>query len=373
MIKILVTGDFCPHKRIERICESGNYSAIYNDFYSELENNDINITNLECPLTEENKPIDKDGPNLKVKEECVKAIVFGKFNMITLSNNHIMDFGEKGLMSTIRLFEQNNIDFLGAGKNLEEASRILFKKIKGKLFAFLNFSEIEFSTATLNYAGSNPLNPVKNYYDIKSAREKADFVIVIVHGGHENYSLPSPRMVETYRFFVDVGADIVVGHHTHCFSGYEKHNKGLIFYSLGNFIFDSNNERNSDWNYGYGIKFFINERKISFKVIPYKQCNELPGVFQLENSEYKDFEKKLSDLNLTISQESELLKEWWMFSNKVRSFYLTSFECINSKIYKLLREKRLIPGTLTKKKKLQLLNFISCEAHRDLSIESLKF
>ena len=157
-------------------------------------------------ITSDFSPIRKTGPNIKAREECIELLKQGYFNALSLSNNHIMDHGEKGLLSTMRLCK-NNIDFFGAGRNLEEASQIFIKTIKDKKCAFINISEDEFSSAQNDSAGANPLNPLKNYYSIKTAREKADYVIVIIHEGHEGYSLPSPRMMETCRFFIDSGVD----------------------------------------------------------------------------------------------------------------------------------------------------------------------
>jgi len=372
MIKILITGDFCPHKRIEKLVMGNRFEDIYNDFLPYLEQNDINITNLECPLTGIKNPIPKNGPNLRAEEESIKALSYGKFNLLTLSNNHILDQGEQGLLSTIQLCEKNNIDFVGAGKNLEGAVKIFFKVIKNKRFAFLNFSENEFSTAGKDTAGSSPLNPVINFYNIRLARKEADYVIVIIHGGHEGYPFPSPRMVETYRFFIDAGADIVVGHHTHCYSGYEKYNEGYIFYSLGNFVFDWDGLRDTDWNYGYAVKFNIYEDSISFDLIPFRQCDGKPGVFLLNTIEREKFDTKLEEINNVIRNSRLLNQEWNKLVIQRKKLYTVNFEAFNSRIYKSLRFRNLLPGLLSKKKKHVILNMIRCEAHRDLIIESLK-
>jgi hypothetical protein len=372
MIKILVAGDFCPHNRIEKLVLANKFDQIYNDLLPDLVNNDINIANLECPLINEESPILKIGPTLIAREECIKALGRGNFNLLTLSNNHIMDQGVKGLNSTAGLCESNCIEIVGVGGNLEEASKVLFKKIRNITFAFLNFSEKEFSTAGIDKAGSNPLNPVKNFYSIKNARENADHVIIFIHGGHEEYPLPSSRMIETYRFFIDAGADIIIGTHTHCYSGYEKYKNGLIFYSLGNFIFDWENMRNSDWNFGYCVKLFFNDTGTSFEIIPFKQCDENPGVFLLNSAEKVVFEKNLLRLNEIISNDNLLLCEWERWVQKRRDYYLINFECLSSGIYNALRHRKLIPSFLSKRKKLKLLNLLECDSHRDLAIESLK-
>lgn len=372
MIKILITGDFCPHKRIEKLVIAQELDKVYNDFIPVLEGNDINITNLECPLTNKKSPIRKIGPGLSADEECINALTFGGFNVVTLSNNHIMDQGEEEIHSTMRLCKEKDISYVGAGSNLMEASKVLYKYIQDKCIAILNFSENEFSTAKDAKAGSNPLSIIKNYYSIKTASKKADYTIIIIHGGHEGYTLPSPRMAETYRFFIDAGADIVIGHHPHCYSGYEKYNNGYIFYSLGNFIFDWEGYRNTDWNFGYAVKFYFSGNKISFDIIPYRQCDVKPGVFLLNESENNVFYARLEELNNTIKSNELLREEWKKLVEKRKKFYLVNFELFNSKIYKSLRYKNLLPGLLSRKKKQLLLNMIRCEAHRDLAIESLE-
>ncbi len=371
-IKILITGDMCPINRIQNLVLDGKFDEIYNDFSPHLSGNDLNISNLECPLSNHPSPINKLGPNLIAKEECIKLLKYGKFDLVTLSNNHIMDHGKSGLLSTIRLCKENKIDWVGAGCDVEQASKIWYKEIKGKKIAILNFSEIEFSSAENSKAGSNSLVPVRNFYSIKYASENADYVIVIVHGGHERYQLPSPRMVETYRFFIDAGAHLVVGHHTHCFSGYEKYKRKYIYYSLGNFIFDIESKIDMSWNFGYVVKLILNDSNILTEIVPYKQCNGIPGIFLLDEQETKRFENEIEDLNKVIGVKELLQLKWKEFVDEKKIEYLIRFEGVNSRIYRALRQRRFLPSFLSRKRKRQLYNLLQCDAHRDISIESLK-
>jgi hypothetical protein len=372
MIKILIAGDFCPRGRIEHLILEQKMQEIYHDYHPHLQGNDINVVNLECPLINKGEPIDKAGPNLSAREECVAALNYGNFNLVTLANNHIMDMGAEGLAKTMSICKANNIAFIGAGENKGEASRWTMREINGTKIAFLNFCEHEFSIAGINTPGANPLNPVKNYYDIKTAHEQADYVIVIVHGGHEGYNLPSPRMMETSRFFIDAGARFVINHHSHCISGYEEYNEGVIFYGLGNYIFDWEGERHSDWNLGFSVKLLLDKEMTDFQIIPYTQCGETPGLYLLSGSETRKMNLLLEQLNAIIADQSLLSKEWEAFVQKNKKVYLMEFEFSASKIYKSLRSRNLIPGMLSRKKKKQLLNLIRCESHRDLAIESLK-
>jgi len=309
-ISILITGDFCPHKRIEKEFLKGNYESIYNGFQKVANGCDLVITNLECPLTLSNNPIKKTGPNLKAHPKTIEGITFAGFNIFALANNHIMDYGEQGLYDTINICQKNNIHYVGVGKNIDEASDPLYLTIKNKKIAIVNFCENEWSIAGKNKAGANPLNPIKNYYQIKAAKEKSDFVLVIVHGGHEQYEFPSPRMVDTYRFFADAGADIIVGHHTHVALGYEIYNNVPIFYSLGNFIFDWE-DREKSWYEGYFVKLNINKNSaVNFSLIPYNQCKTAPEIEFIENNDKDIFLNKINEYSEVISNSNLLEKNW---------------------------------------------------------------
>src|SRR5690606_22347516 len=106
----------------------------------------------------------------------------------------------------------------------------------------------------------NPIDIIDNVKQINEARGIADYVFVIVHGGHEFFNLPSPRMQKLYRFYAEQGADIVIGHHTHCIGGYETYKGVPIYYSLGNFLFTKQNPY-EDWYLGLVLEVEIVEGK----------------------------------------------------------------------------------------------------------------
>lgn len=190
--------------------------------------------------------------------------------------------------------------------------------------------------------GANPLNPICQYYSIKEANSNADYVVVIVYGGHEHYQLPSPRMQETYRFFIDAGADAVVNHHQHCYSGYEIYNGKPIFYGLGNFCFDIKGKPSKIWTEGYMIELNL-EDKIEFKIYPYKQYGEKATIELLK----KDvFDKRISELNTIISNPILLKDE----CNKyyTRSNVSHFLEPIRNRWILAAQNRGLFPSFVTK-------------------------
>lgn len=363
-MKILIAGDYCPRYRVEPILDSGNYSTVFGEVKPIVSKADYSIVNFECPvIAGEETPIPKCGPNLKCNDNAVKALAYAGFKCVTLANNHFLDQGENGVNDTLRVLTENGIESVGGGKNLKQASQILYKKIDNKILAVINCCENEFSIATDNTAGSNPLNPIQQYYAIKEARNKSDYVLVIVHGGHEHIQLPSLRMVETYRFFIEAGADALVNHHQHCYGGYEVYKGKLIFYGLGNLCFDSVPVSYDDlWNYGYMVSIDFNDN-ITFEMFPYLQCAQEPCVKVLDKN---IFEQNLHRLNSVISDTNELRKVLEEQYEKKINMYKSIFEPFQNKYYLELVRRGWIPSSFTKTKRLMASNFILCESHRDI-------
>lgn len=362
-MNVLVAGDFCPQKRVIDNFEKRNYVSVLFDTKEVIEKSDYSIVNLECPVIYgDEKKILKQGPSLHCSKKGVEAVKWSGFECVTLANNHFRDYGDDGVKNTIAACSEMNIDTVGGGLDITEASKILYKQIERKTLAIINCCEHEFSIATETTAGSNPLNPIHQYYSIQEARAKADFVLVIVHGGHEMWQLPSSRMVETYRFFVDAGADAVVNHHQHCFSGYEIYNGKPIVYGLGNFCFDRPEHKDDIWNYGYMVMIDFGE-KVGLELIPYKQCGENAKVELLRDK--FSFEKEIEKLNNIISTPQLLQQSTDNYYSSEMKNVKRAFEPFPGSILERLQNRNLLPSFVTEKQMVKLRNMICCEAHRD--------
>lgn len=369
-INILFTGDFCPHNRIETLSKQGDYAAIFNDFINVFQNNDLNVTDIECPLTESKKRIPKTGPHQFAAPHTIQILKYANIGLATMANNHIMDCDAAGAIDTLNICKKINIATVGIGRTNEETRKPFSIVIKGKKIAILNFAENEFIKSPGGEMAVNPLNPVSNYYDITAAKQEYDIVLLMVHGGNEFYSLPSPRMKETYRFFIDAGADAVISNHTHCFSGYEVYKEKPIFYSLGNFIYDWPGRANTDWNNGFVVRLKITD-KIDFDIIPLKQNNEVPGVFHLNETEKKLFDERLAQLNAVISDDEKLTAAFNTYCSSVKRMYEAFIEPNFGTTIASLRARGFFPKLMKGKKRLLLLNLARCEAHRDVLLNLL--
>lgn len=372
---VLIAGDYYPHRRVASLIENNETAVIVDEIRELVASADYSVFNYESPIVTapDCKPIAKAGPNLKSTVNAARYIQAVSFKMATLANNHILDYGGEALLNTKEILEKLPLDTVGAGKNLAEAGRTLYRRIGDKTVAFINCCEHEFSIATETDAGANPLNPIAQYYAIKEAKEKADHVIVIVHGGMEHFQLPSQRMVDTYRFFIDAGAGVVVNHHQHCYSGYEEYNGGLIFYGLGNFCFDSfESDENAIWNEGYMLRLDFGQEKTAYKLYPYIQCAKEPKVELMSGDALRSFEEKIKEINAVI-QDPLLLKERnerWM-----NETYLPLQTLLLPYPHHYLisaANRGWIPKCLNKTRVARLLNKVDCESHRDRLVYYLK-
>jgi len=372
-ISVLITGDYCPIGRNEQKIANADYSFM--EPIKEISKKaDLVITNLEAPVTASSNKLIKSGPNIKVGEKALLPLTKAGFKLVTLANNHILDYSEAGLKDTISACEKNNIDWVGAGKNLGQARKPVIYNIKGKKIGILNFAENEFCAAKKNAYGANPINPITNYQDIQETKKKVDYLLVIAHGGREHYQLPTPKQRERYRFYADAGADAVIGHHSHCFSGYEIHNQVPIFYSLGNFIFDYKKKyQKGKWTQGFALTLNLGE-KIDFQLIPYFQGREAnPDLTLLNEDEKIEFFKTINNLNESITNDEIFHQKWDTYIESQKRGYKGLLFIQNDYIRAAISRK-LLPNWFfhSERHKTLLLNLLRCETHREIMSDVLE-
>lgn len=373
MIKIGFTGDFCPWLRVEKAFENGNWQPMFDSVRPFFLENDLNVLDLECPLTNSSAKIKKTGPHIKAKPET--AAMFNDLNcqLVATSNNHFKDYGWEGMQETYETLRNHDIQWLGSGANLNEASKIFYWEKEQTKMAFINVAENEWTTTFGKEPGCHPMDLPNVFNQIQEAKTKADFVVVIAHGGHEHYELPSPRMKKWYRFFVDAGASAVVTHHTHIISGYETYKNAPIFYSLGNFCFDWEGQRNKPWNKGMIVRLhFEKSQPVTFEMEFTSHNNEEVGVFLMDESEKKAMLDHLSKLNEIILDDEKLQAEFDQYIETWSPVMNTWIQPYQGKYLPSLYKKGLLPSIINKNKKLLFTNLIRCEAHRDILLNSIK-
>ncbi|MBF6609196.1 MAG: CapA family protein [Flavobacterium sp.] len=368
MTKILITGDYCPNLRLE----GRDHQQVLGSFSKFIDQADLAITNLECPVTNSAKAIVKTGPALKAGKDAVTFLRDAGFGLATLANNHIMDYGSNGLSDTITALEEAGLPYTGAGESATKASKPFEFVHSGQKIAILNFAENEWSTTDGIGPGANPVDPVQNFSAIRDAKRENDHVIVIVHGGHEMYNLPSVRMKQLYRFYAEAGASAVVAHHTHCTSGYEIYNGTPIFYSIGNFLFDHKVYRDTIWNRGMAVELSINGADISFSLIHFDQCGEEAVLTVCGHQEQGRRNAELQRLNTIIADDVQLEASFQGWVLGQRKLFRTFMEPHDFKLLRGLQNRGFAPSMWSAHKKKYLYNLVRCESHRDILQSILK-
>lgn len=372
-ISVLIFSDYQPEiKLVNKIEKLGTQSKeIFGFLQSEIANADIAAVNIEYPITDNEKPILKSGPVLKCSPDSIIPLKSAGFNLATLGNNHSFNFGNKGVLDSIMHSRNAGLNTIGVGINLSEARKILYKDVRGKKIAFLNFAEIEFNAAKINKGGANPLDLIYNLEDIKEAKNNADYVILIIHGGSDFVYYPNPAFVKKYRFYAEQGVSAIVAHHTHFISAYEVHDEVPIFYSLGNFI-----HAVKGFEYGYyigmGIKLILNDEIVNFEIIPYFFDVDEVCIKRLNDNQKTYFYNKIVQLNKSLENLQSLENKWGQeLMHREKSRILTLLTGLPNNVFKIFRKLHLLwllnwVLTLNKGRFLPIWNILRCEHHQDI-------
>lgn len=206
-----------------------------------LKSGDIVFGNLENPITP-GREIMPPERVLRADPGVAAALRDAGFTIFSLANNHLLDFGPRGLLDTFQYLELAGIEYAGAGKTENEAFAARYIETKGLRLAFLAFCDPVLAPEACLAGAGRPgiayLDQEKIQATVREAREKADFVVVSMHAGTEYEPAPELAQTRFAHLAVDSGADLVLGHHPHVLQKVEEYKGKYIFYSLGNFVFD---------------------------------------------------------------------------------------------------------------------------------------
>lgn len=370
-MRIIIAGDLVPTKQNIDLFYNGNIEELMgSELQSIWETADIRIFNLEVPLVDKERPIDKCGPNLIAPTSTVKGIKQLDPSLITLANNHILDQGEEGLKSTQDILNKNEIPFVGVGNNLSEASKpYIVEKDDTKIGIYV-CAEHEFSIATNKTSGANPFDPLESLDHIKDLKSKCDYVIVLYHGGKEHYRYPSPYLQKVCRKIVEKGADLVVCQHSHCVGAYENYKDSTIVYGQGDFIF--NKYDNEFWNNSILVDIKI-ENGFEVNYIPILTTEK--GVRLAKDKEKKEILDNFHERSVKILDKDFIEKNYEEFAKKNIDNYIRKFLAFGkwqSRIDRKILKGYLLNKKINKEYLLAIENFIECEAHRELLIRGIK-
>lgn len=317
-INLLAVGDFMSagelSQNISRYidnCWSPNISTM-------LKAADIRFCNLECSYYSASEPPDRDKTLLYAKEEACELISKADFNIVSLANNHIMDFGWDSVEKTIQLLSNKGIKCVGAGIDLDAARAPSIINVKGRTIAFLAYSAFypvknsRYSEATKNKSGVAPYRLDYILEDVKLIRNSVDYIIVSIHWGEEYIRYPIPEQIDDARIIIDAGSDVILGHHSHVSQGFQIYKNKPIFFSLGNFLFSPYYATNIGRHINYEEEGEVKKSRrtarigstaiitlnhqIDFKITPVKQNKVVPTLSDLNKTAQFIYNTQLSFL-----------------------------------------------------------------------------
>jgi len=249
-VTLNVVGDVMLARKVGRLIEANGIDYPLRFLGSELAAGDITFANLESPIAKSGTPLPGKQICFQAAPSTLESLKLGGFDVVSLANNHALDYDAPALLETIDLLSQSGIKSVGAGVNITSARQPVIVECKGIKIAFLAYSdlaEIFFSQkyprahrATEQQSGVAPLEEKSILEDIRIALQQADIVAVSLHWGTEYTDQPTKEQREMARHLIDAGADLILGHHPHWLQGLEIYQGKLIAYSLGNFVFDQN-------------------------------------------------------------------------------------------------------------------------------------
>ncbi|MFA6391908.1 MAG: CapA family protein [Patescibacteria group bacterium] len=242
VVTIMAVGDIMLSRDVDtKMQKYSDFNYPFLKTAELLKSADITFGNLESPITLGRK-INTNEMVFRSDPESVEGLQFAGIDLVTLANNHSLNFGKEGLSDTFKYLDESGIGYMGAGKSVKDAFQTYTKEINGISFAFLAYSYA--SSPVMDYDSEEQEPTIafmdfdKMKQDVSGASETADFVIVSMHDGNEYEFTPDQHQKDFAHAAIESGADLVIGHHPHVVQTMEKYQKGYIIYSLGNFVFD---------------------------------------------------------------------------------------------------------------------------------------
>ncbi len=361
MIKLFFVGDVFNNSTEQK-------QLLSDELKNELNNYHIKSCNFEAPVVKSNmKPIKKAGPVKGQSMQTAKILIEEGFNLINIANNHIMDYGEQGLAETLKAFE--NYPIIGAGFGREDTYKPYIYEFDNIKVGFISIAENGFGCFEDNEKYGYAWMYEQNMYDrIVKLKRECDYIILNIHAGAENFKYPLPEIRTLYKKFIDMGVDLIIGHHPHIIQGYEEYKGKKIFYSLGNFAFEGFINESGRKSYAVSVSIDINSG-ISCDIIPLIYKDGI--VNKNKNIDDKlEIEEISKELNTTkyLDMVNNFAEN--IYQNTYKNYYLNS---LGIKNYTFLNKiKQIVRILKMKDNDILMYHNLNIETHLWLCKRALK-
>ena len=313
LVKGTVVGDMMLGRSITNKGSKNNYKNMFSGVSDLWKDSDYVAGNLECVLLDNASDYEKNDKEIHINAETKTANVLKEngFTLVSLANNHLADFKAKGVVNTLDTLDKVGLKHVGAGRNLTEAAEYDIQEINGVKIATIAVSDIipkDFA-ARDSKAGILTTKTLKYYQAVKDASEKADLVIANIHWGVEYGMTETEAQQQLARNLINWGVDVVIGSHPHVLQPVEKYGDGIIFYSMGNFVFDQGWSRTKD---SMVLNYYVDEDgNCSFEITPIRIKDGYPEMTNnafFKKRTYRTLTKNLKDSDYEVKSNTLLMK-----------------------------------------------------------------
>lgn len=338
---IVFAGDMLPSGKNISLFEQGDVNTLFGEMILELfQKADFSFFNLEGALTASNNKQEKTGPVIKAPEKCIAGIKNLGVDAVMLANNHIMDYQRDGFADTVRLLDENGIKYIGAGENQKSIKKSISFEIGKRSVCIYNVSELFYNQATATSPGANIYDEYIVCNDIKELKQSHDYLIVIYHGGTEEFQYPTPLLRQHFHRMADCGADFITAQHTHCIGCCEKYKGAYLLYGQGNFLFAR--MKNDLTRHGLVTEIVFSDSDVEIKqhvvtVLPddtvrYDELQDL-SVFDKRSAELYD-EELVRKKYQKFCYDAAIIKDRFLSSFQGDSFSSRLLRKMPGKLYK---------------------------------------
>ncbi len=241
-VRIVAVGDLFMGGTSQPVLHKKGYDYPFEATKKIIQAADVAMANLEAPLTLRGKPVVKKKYVFRTPPSLIAAALKKTgFDVMTLANNHILDYGMVGLKDTQQALKKHGIASIGAGQSLADARQAFIFEKQGFKVGFLAYSLTfpEAFWANDKHGGTAFAYEQDIRQDMKNLKKQVDSIVVSFHWGREGQTELRPYQQKMGYMVIDEGASLVIGHHPHIMQGIERYKSGLILYSLGNYVFGS--------------------------------------------------------------------------------------------------------------------------------------
>ncbi|MBQ4536496.1 MAG: CapA family protein [Lachnospiraceae bacterium] len=372
-IRILIGGDIYPTESNRFAFETGDIeSVIEGKLLSRLQESDIRIFNLETPVCDKETPIEKEGPCFKTSCKSMNGLKKLNPSVFTLANNHILDQGEEGLYSTLKVLSEYGIPYVGVGENIRESDKPYFIDIKGRKIGVYACVEHEYTCATEMLAGANPFDSLEIADRIRKIRTECDFLVVLYHGGKEYYEYPSPDLQKRCRKMADCGADVIICQHSHCIGTSEEYNNCKIIYGQGNFLMDRYIKAYEKFfQTGMLVEIMISKDSVNYQYVPI--IKQGFGIRLANQQEKDEILLQFNERSANLLDEKFVVENYQRYVKKVASRYIVRlsrcgyiFSSLDNRFLGGKIFNKDLKKILGKHQRLAIQNCLQCEVHNEI-------